>query len=127
MSTRRVARRSILRAVAAVSLLLGFLTPSLAWDNSRIHEPGSFEAIMYAKMPAVYGPHLPAADIPSTYTAPAPGSWLAIMSVKDPQHYGPRLAAADDPPKAGCSLRPGSWEAIMSVKDPQHYGPCGRK
>ena len=120
---------SILRQAGLVLLAIAILSTQTASADDGGYvtpKPGSFRAIMSIKDPSHYGPHLPAADIPSTYVAPVPGSWKAIMSVKDPSRYGPHLPAADIPSKY-VAPAPGSALALLSVKDPMRYRELTRK
>jgi hypothetical protein len=104
-------------------------------DPAPAPKPGSNQAIMSAKMPGQFGPHLPAANLPSTYHGPAPGSYQAIMSAKMPGQFGPHLVAANasQAPVSSNSCRPGSYAAIMSAKlspsarpgSPEIYKDCG--
>ena len=112
------ARRALFAAVVAVSSLVS-IAAHADGDQPR---PGSFAAIMAIKDPANFGPHLPAADLPSTYRAPVPGSIAAISAVKDPAHFGPHLLAADVPSRY-VPPAPGSIAAILAVKDPANFGP----
>jgi len=112
-STRRVFAATLLTLSSAVSLS-AFAGP--------LPRTNSFNAVMAVKDPSHFGPHLPAADVPSTYVAPRPGSIAAIMSTKDPAHYGPHLAATNQPIQTGrFPPRPGSFEAIILAKDPMFF------
>lgn len=114
---------SILRQAGLALVAAVLLSPAISFADDGGYvtpKPGSFRAIMSVKDPAHYGPHLPAADIPSTYVAPKPGSFRAIMSAKDPSHYGPHLPAADIPSKY-VAPAPGSALGLLSVKDPMRY------
>ena len=80
-------------------------------------------------MPGVFGPHLPAADEPSTSASsgPATGSFEAVMGTKMPGVYGTHLAAADAPaaPVHGLSdtCRNGSFASLMAAKLPPNARP----
>lgn len=109
------------RAFAAVVLTLGSAITVSAFAGP-LPRNNAFNAVMAVKDPSHYGPHLAAADVPSTYVAPTPGSIAAIMSTKDPAHYGPHLAATNQPIQTGrFPPRPGSFEAIILAKDPMFF------
>ncbi len=82
---------------------------------------------MAVKSPAVYGPHLPAADRAPSELAPVavPGSALTILAAKSPGLYGPHLPAADVPPTVtvASTCQPGSFAAVMSAKLPPSARP----
>lgn len=116
---------------AAAALILGSASTLPAYADSSI-STNAFNAIMAAKDPSHFGPHLPAADAPSRYVAPIPGSAAAIWAYKDPSHYGPHLAAAETKPASGSAsfaafesiqtIQPaGSWEKLVIAKDPMFF------
>ena len=109
------ARRALFAAA------IGFLA-SAALHADDQPRPGSFAAVMAVKDPSHFGPHLPAADLPSAYRPPVPGSIAAIAAAKDPSHYGPHLAAADAPTRYA-SPAPGSIVAVLAAKNPSRFGP----
>jgi len=119
MSQHHSVRRTLL---AALLSSIGSLASIAAHADDPQLRPGSFAAIMAIKDPAQFGPHLPVADLPSTYQAAVPGSSAAIAAIKDPSHSGPHLAAADVPSPHVAPL-PGSSTAILAVKDQANFDP----
>ncbi len=117
MSQHHFAQRALLAAVFGISSLVSVAARA---DGDRPHA-AAFAAVMAAKDPSHFGPHLPAADLPSTYRAPVPGSIAALSATRDLSHFGPHLAAADEP-SAYMALVPGSIAALLAVKDPSRSG-----
>jgi len=112
-STRRVF------AVAALALGSAVSLSAFAGPQPPVN---AFTAVMAAKDPSHFGPHLPAADVPSSYVPPVPGSAAALNAAKDPSHFGPHLAATDRPIQTGrFPPRPGSFEALILAKDPMFF------
>ncbi|MDB5975238.1 MAG: hypothetical protein JWR07_1998 [Nevskia sp.] len=112
------AQRTLLAAVVGIS---SFVSVAARADGDQ-PRAANFVAVMAAKDPAHFGPHLPAADLPSTYRAPVPGSIAAIAAAKDPSHFGPYLAAANVP-SSYLAPATGSIAALLAVKDPSRFGP----
>ena len=117
MSQHHFAQRALLTAVFSISSLVSVTARA---DGDRPHA-AAFAAVMAAKDPSHFGPHLPAADLPSSYRAPVPGSIAALASARDPSHFGRHLAAADEP-SAYMALVPGSIAGLLAVKDPSRSG-----
>jgi hypothetical protein len=110
-------------AVLAVSGSIPAWAESQGTDAAR---PGSFQAIMAAKMPGVYGTHLAQADQPAASGSGAkPGSFQSIMTTKSPGVYGPHPANAESQTAtvADNSCRPGSFAAVMAAKLPPNARP----
>ena len=86
--------RGFLGVAATLALSTMAATPAYAWDESRIHQPGTFEALMYSKLPGVYGPHLPA---PVSAEHRPTGSFAAFQG----QRKGLPLSTSDVAPATG--------------------------
>ncbi len=117
MFLHQSAQRALLAAVVSFSSLVSIAAHA---EGSQPRATG-FAAVLAVKDPAHFGPHLPAADLPSTYRASVPGSIAALSAAKDPAHFGSHLAAADAP-SGYMALVPGSIAALLAVKDPSRPG-----
>ncbi len=117
MSQHHFAQRALFAAVFSISSLVSVAAHA---DGAR-PRAAAFAAVLAAKDPSHFGPHLPVADLPSSYRAPVPGSIAALSAARDPSHFGSHLSAADQP-SAYTALVPGSIAALLAVKDPSRSG-----
>lgn len=117
MSKTHFARRLLLAATLFLSSTASLTAHA---DEALNHgpAPAAWAAVMAAKDPSHFGPHLPAADAPSGYAPPAAGSTAALLSAKDPSRYGPHPAAAGQ--DAAAPTR-NAWQALVLAKDPMFF------
>ena len=106
--------------VAAIALLGGCATPL---QTTAVTDPPA-QPLLALKMPTVFGPHLPGADVPvPTHAGPTPGTYEALALVRSPGSFVQFEGSTQEPRLASNTCNSGSFAAVMSVRLPPSARP----